>query len=184
MLNMLKLNRLGKEVFQMNNNSKEPYQHYKRPKKSRVETYSSVSKGWIALIILIVVILIGLVPVVHNLASNNGSNEKTVEVRKAARKEDTKKKDTNKKDTNKKATVQPVKSKKTKAKAKPKTKSSKKTPKKPKKKHVVIKQYVVQEGDSLTSIARHFNISVGQLAELNQLDPNSQVDTGQTLRIR
>ncbi|RMC55230.1 LysM domain-containing protein [Lactobacillus sp. ESL0261] len=179
MLNMLKLNRLGKEVFQMNNNSKEPYQHYKRPKKSRVETYSSVSKGWIALIILIVVILIGLVPVVHNLASNNGSNEKAVEVRKAARKENTKKKD-----TNKKATVQPVKSKETKAKAKTKTKSSKKTPKKPKKKHVVIKQYVVQEGDSLTSIARHFNISVGQLAELNQLDPNSQVDTGQTLRIR
>ena len=174
MLNMLKLNRLGKEVFQMNNNSKGPYQHYKRPKKSRVETYSSVSKGWTALIILIVVILIGLVPVVHNLASNNGSNEKAVEVRKAAKKEDTKKKDK----------VQPVKSKETKAKAKTKTKSSKKTPKKPKKKHVVIKQYVVQEGDSLTSIARHFNISVGQLAELNQLDPNSQVDTEQTLRIR
>ena len=158
----------------MNNNSKGPYQHYKRPKKSRVETYSSVSKGWIALIILIVVILIGLVPVVHNLASNNGSNEKVVEVRKTTKKVHTKKK----------AKAEPVKSKETKTDAKTKTKLSKKTPKKPKKKRVVIKQYVVQEGDSLTSIARHFNISVGQLAELNQLDPNSQVDTGQTLRIR
>ena len=171
---MLKLNRLGKEVFQMNNNSKGPYQHYKRPKKSRVETYSSVSKGWIALIILIVVILIGLVPVVHHLAVNNNSHEKVVEVRKTSKKAHTKTK----------AKVAPVKNKEIKAKAKPKPKSSKKTPTKPKKKRVTIKQYVVQDGDSLTSIAQHFNISVGHLAELNQLDPNSQVDTGQTLRIR
>ena len=174
MLNMLKLNRLGKEVFQMNNNSKEPYQHYKRPQKPRVETYSSVSKGWIALIILIIVVLISLVPVVHHLAANNNSHEKVVEVRKTSKKAHTKTK----------AKVAPVKNKEIKAKAKPKPKSSKKTPTKPKKKRVTIKQYVVQDGDSLTSIAQHFNISVGHLAELNQLDPNSQVDTGQTLRIR
>ena len=174
MLNMLKLNRLGKEVFQMNNYPKGPYQHYKRPQKSRVETYSSVSKGWIALIILIIVVLISLVPVVHHLAANNNSHEKVVEVRKTSKKAHTKTK----------AKVAPVKNKEIKAKAKPKPKSSKKTPTKPKKKRVTIKQYVVQDGDSLTSIAQHFNISVGHLAELNQLDPNSQVDTGQTLRIR
>ncbi|MEB3364470.1 LysM domain-containing protein [Lactobacillus sp. R2/2] len=46
------------------------------------------------------------------------------------------------------------------------------------------KQYIVQSGDSLSSIARRFKISVGQLAELNQLDPNSQVDIGQVLRIK
>ena len=171
---MLKLNRLGKEVFQMNNYPKGPYQHYKRPQKSRVETYSSVSKGWIALIILIIVVLISLVPVVHHLAANNNSHEKVVEVRKTSKKAHTKTK----------AKVAPVKNKEIKAKAKPKPKSSKKTPTKPKKKRVTIKQYVVQDGDSLTSIAQHFNISVGHLAELNQLDPNSQVDTGQTLRIR
>ena len=174
MLNMLKLNRLGKEVFQMNNYPKGPYQHYKRPQKPRVETYSSVSKGWIALIILIIVVLISLVPVVHHLAANNNSHEKVVEVRKTSKKAHTKTK----------AKVAPVKNKEIKAKAKPKPKSSKKTPTKPKKKRVTIKQYVVQDGDSLTSIAQHFNISVGHLAELNQLDPNSQVDTGQTLRIR
>ena len=171
---MLKLNRLGKEVFQMNNYPKGPYQHYKRPQKPRVETYSSVSKGWIALIILIIVVLISLVPVVHHLAANNNSHEKVVEVRKTSKKAHTKTK----------AKVAPVKNKEIKAKAKPKPKSSKKTPTKPKKKRVTIKQYVVQDGDSLTSIAQHFNISVGHLAELNQLDPNSQVDTGQTLRIR
>ena len=174
MLNMLKLNRLGKEVFQMNNYPKGPYQHYKRPQKPRAETYSSVSKGWIALIILIIVVLISLVPVVHHLAANNNSHEKVVEVRKTSKKAHTKTK----------AKVAPVKNKEIKAKAKPKPKSSKKTPTKPKKKRVTIKQYVVQDGDSLTSIAQHFNISVGHLAELNQLDPNSQVDTGQTLRIR
>lgn len=160
----------------MNNNSKGPYQHYKRPQKPRIETYSSVSKGWIALIILIIVVLISLVPVVHHLAANNNSHEKVVEVRKTTKKAHTKTK----------AKVAPVKSKETKTKAntKKKTESSKKTPSKPKKKRVVIKQYVVQEGDSLTSIAQHFNVSVSRLAELNQLDPNSQVDTGQTLRIR
>ena len=173
---MLKLNRLGKEVFQMNNYPKGPYQHYKRPQKPRAETYSSVSKGWIALIILVIVVLISLVPVVHHLAANNNSHEKVVEVRKTTKKAHTKIK----------AKVAPVKNKKIKPKAKPKpkAKSSKKTPTKPKKKRVTIKQYVVQDGDSLTSIAQHFNISVGHLAELNQLDPNSQVDTGQTLRIR
>ena len=175
---MLKLNRLGKEVFQMNNYPKGPYQHYKRPQKSRVETYSSVSKGWIALIILIIVVLISLVPVVHHLAANNNSHEKVVEVRKTTKKAHTKTK----------AKVAPVKNKKIKPKSKrkrkPKPKSSKKTPTKPKKKRVTINQYVVQDGDSLTSIASHFNITVGHLAELNQLDPNSQVDTGQTLRIR
>ena len=158
----------------MNNYPKGPYQHYKRPQKPRAETYSSVSKGWIALIILIIVVLISLVPVVHHLAANNNSHEKVVEVRKTSKKAHTKTK----------AKVAPVKNKEIKAKAKPKPKSSKKTPTKPKKKRVTIKQYVVQDGDSLTSIAQHFNISVGHLAELNQLDPNSQVDTGQTLRIR
>ncbi|WP_338206504.1 LysM domain-containing protein [Lactobacillus juensis] len=158
----------------MNNYPKGPYQHYERPQKPRVETYSSVSKGWIALIILIIVVLISLVPVVHHLAVNNNSHEKVVEVRKTSKKAHTKTK----------AKVAPVKNKEFKAKAKPKPKSSKKTPTKPKKKRVTIKQYVVQDGDSLTSIAQHFNISVSHLAELNQLDPNSQVDTGQTLRIR
>ena len=158
----------------MNNYPKGPYQHYKRPQKPRAETYSSVSKGWIALIILVIVVLISLVPVVHHLAANNNSHEKVVEVRKTSKKAHTKTK----------AKVAPVKNKEIKAKAKPKPKSSKKTPTKPKKKRVTIKQYVVQDGDSLTSIAQHFNISVGHLAELNQLDPNSQVDTGQTLRIR
>lgn len=158
----------------MTNNPKGPYQHYKRPQKTRVETYNSVSKGWIVLIVLLIMILIGLVPVVHHLAANNNSSNKIVEVRKTHKK------------AAKKANVKasPAKNKlvENKTKSKPKTKPKPKV--KHKKKHVKTKQYIVQSGDSLSSIARRFKISVGQLAELNQLDPNSQVDIGQVLRIK
>ncbi|MEB3364469.1 hypothetical protein SDC49_15340 [Lactobacillus sp. R2/2] len=70
----------------MTNNPKGPYQHYKRPQKTRVETYNSVSKGWIVLIVLLIMILIGLVPVVHHLAANNNSSNRIVEVRKTHKK--------------------------------------------------------------------------------------------------
>lgn len=158
----------------MTNNPKGPYQHYKRPQKTRVETYNSVSKGWIVLIVLLIMILIGLVPVVHHLAANNNSSNKIVEVRKTHKK------------AAKKANVKasPAKNKLVENKTKSKPKAIPKPKVKHKKKHVKTKQYIVQSGDSLSSIARRFKISVGQLAELNQLDPNSQVDIGQVLRIK
>ena len=158
----------------MTNNPKGPYQHYKRPQKTRVETYNSVSKGWIVLIVLLIMILIGLVPVVHHLAANNSSSNKIVEVRK-----------THKKAAKKaKTKASPAKNKLVENKTKSKPKAKPKPKVKHKKKHVKTKQYIVQSGDSLSSIARRFKISVGQLAELNQLDPNSQVDIGQVLRIK
>ena len=158
----------------MTNNPKGPYQHYKRPQKTRVETYNSVSKGWIVLIVLLIMILIGLVPVVHHLAANNNSSNKIVEVRKTHKK------------AAKKAKIKasPAKNKLVENKTKSKPKAKPKPKVKHKKKHVKTKQYIVQSGDSLSSIARRFKISVGQLAELNQLDPNSQVDIGQVLRIK
>lgn len=158
----------------MTNNPKGPYQHYKRPQKTRVETYNSVSKGWVVLIVLLIMILIGLVPVVHHLAANNNSSNKIVEVRK-----------THKKAAKKaKTKASPAKNKLVENKTKSKPKAKPKPKVKHKKKHVKTKQYIVQSGDSLSSIARRFKISVGQLAELNQLDPNSQVDIGQVLRIK
>lgn len=158
----------------MTNNPKGPYQHYKRPQKTRVEAYNSVSKGWIVLIVLLIMILIGLVPVVHHLAANNSSSNKIVEVRK-----------THKKAAKKaKTKASPAKNKLVENKTKSKPKAKPKPKVKHKKKHVKTKQYIVQSGDSLSSIARRFKISVGQLAELNQLDPNSQVDIGQVLRIK
>ena len=158
----------------MTNNPKGPYQHYKRPQKTRVETYNSVSKRWIVLIVLLIMILIGLVPVVHHLAANNNSSNKIVEVRKTHKK------------AAKKANVKasPAKNKLIENKTKSKPKAKPKPKVKHKKKPVKTKQYIVQSGDSLSSIARRFKISVGQLAELNQLDPNSQVDIGQVLRIK
>ena len=162
----------------MTNNPKGPYQHYKRPQKTRVEAYNSVSKGWIVLIVLLIMILIGLVPVVHHLAANNSSSNKIVKVRK-----------THKKAAKKaKTKASPAKNKLVKNKTKSKPKAEQKAKVKQKRKHAKtkpkIRQYIVQSGDSLSSIARRFKISVGQLAELNQLDPNSQVDIGQVLRIK
>ena len=159
----------------MNHNQEGPYHHYERPQESRVRTYKSVSKGWLALIVLLVVALVALVPVVHHLAGNNNSASKVVEVRKTTIKHT-------------KAKNLPAKNKKvinkSKTKTKTETKSKKKSQTKPQKKRAVVKQYVVKSGDSLTSIANRFNMSVGYLAQLNQLDPYSQVDIGQTLKIR
>lgn len=175
---MLKLSRLGKEVFTMNHNQEGPYHHYERPQESRVRTYKSVSKGWLALIVLLVVVLVALVPVVHHLAGNNNSASKVVEVRKTSKKTIKHTKAKNLPAKNKKVIN------KSKAKTKTETKSKKKPQTKPQKKRAVVKQYVVKSGDSLTSIANRFNMSVGYLAQLNQLDPYSQVDIGQTLKIR
>lgn len=158
----------------MNNNPKGPYQHYQRPQKTRVETYNYVSRGWIVLIVLLIMILIGLVPVVHHLAANNNSSTKIVEVRKTHKKAVKK--------ANSKASSVKNKLVKNKTKSKPKAKQKPKV--KYKKKHEKIKQYIVQSGDSLSSIARRLKISAGQLAELNQLDPNSQLDIGQVLRVK
>ena len=156
------------------NDPKGPYQHYNRPQKKRVEKYSSVSAGWIILIVLLIMILIGLIPLVHHLAANNNSSNKIVEVRKTHKK------------AVKKANIKasPAKNKLFENKTKSKPKAEQKPKAKRKKKHAKTKQYIVQSGDSLSSIARRFKISVGQLAELNQLDPNSQVNIGQVLRIK
>lgn len=162
----------------MNHNQEGPYHHYERPQESRVRTYKSVSKGWLALIVLLVVVLVALVPVVHHLAGNNNSASKVVEVRKTSKKTIKHTKAKNLPAKNKKVIN------KSKTKTKTETKSKEKPQTKPQKKRAIVKQYVVKSGDSLTSIANRFNMSVGYLAQLNQLDPYSQVDIGQTLKIR
>ncbi|HEY7295533.1 MAG TPA: LysM peptidoglycan-binding domain-containing protein [Dehalococcoidia bacterium] len=43
--------------------------------------------------------------------------------------------------------------------------------------------YTVQPGDSLTRLAARFGVSLAELAAANQLAPNANLQTGQTLRI-
>lgn len=44
--------------------------------------------------------------------------------------------------------------------------------------------YVVQDGESLSSIAADHGMSVAELANLNDLDVSSNVVTGQTLKLK
>lgn len=46
------------------------------------------------------------------------------------------------------------------------------------------KVYVVQEGDTLSSIANKHGMSASALASLNDLDSDSGVKTGQTLKLQ
>ena len=163
-----------KEVFKLNQNPQEPFKHYERPHNSRTMINKSGSKYRLILMVLIVII-IALVPVVHHLAANSETSNRVVELQKA---------------TKKRKRVTEKKTSKTQINAKVKDKAKKKTLSKPKVQaqdkpaETKVKQYTVQSGDSLTSIADKFNLTVNDLAQLNQLNPEDQVNAGQKLRVK
>lgn len=155
----------------MDKKSTGPYQHYERPteKRSSQDKQPSGSARWIAVIVILVVILIALIPVVHRLSS--GNSEKAEEVQ-------TVKKVSSKKSS--KAIKSSNKAKKTSSSAKKnsvKTSSSSSQESKP-------KTYLVKEGDTLTNIAEKNGMTVDQLSRLNDLEDTSNVNVGQTLKLR
>lgn len=164
-----------KEVFKLNQNPQGPFKHYERPHNSRTMINKSGSKYWMILMVLIVIIIVALVPVVHHLAANSETSNRVVELQKA---------------TKKRKRVTEKKTSKTQINAKVKDKAKKKTISKPKVQaqdkpaETKVKQYTVQSGDSLTSIADKFNLTVNDLAQLNQLNPEDQVNAGQKLRVK
>lgn len=164
-----------KEVFKLNQNPQGPFKHYERPHNSRTMINKSGSKYWMILMVLIVIIIVALVPVVHHLAANSETSNRVVELQKA---------------TKKRKRVTEKKTSKTQINAKVKDKAKKKTLSKPKVQaqdeptETKVKQYTVQSGDSLTSIADKFNLTVNDLAQLNQLNPEDQVNAGQKLRVK
>lgn len=164
-----------KEVFKLNQNPQGPFKHYERPHNSRTMINKSGSKYWMILMVLIVIVIVALVPVVHHLAANSETSNRVVELQKA---------------TKKRKRVTEKKTSKTQINAKVKDKAKKKTLSKPKVQaqdkpaETKVKQYTVQSGDSLTSIADKFNLTVNDLAQLNQLNPEDQVNAGQKLRVK
>lgn len=164
-----------KEVFKLNQNPQGPFKHYERPHNSRTMINKSGSKYWMILMVLIVIIIVALVPVVHHLAANSETSNRVVELQKA---------------TKKRKRVTEKKTSKTQINAKVKDKAKKKILSKPKVQaqdkpaETKVKQYTVQSGDSLTSIADKFNLTVNDLAQLNQLNPEDQVNAGQKLRVK
>lgn len=159
----------------MNQNPQGPFKHYERPHNSRTMINKSGSKYWMILMVLIVIVIVALVPVVHHLAANSETSNRVVELQKA---------------TKKRKRVTEKKTSKTQINAKVKDKAKKKTLSKPKVQaqdkpaETKVKQYTVQSGDSLTSIADKFNLTVNDLAQLNQLNPEDQVNAGQKLRVK
>ena len=154
----------------MDKKSTGPYKHYERPteKRSAKDRRPSVSSRWIAIIVILAVILIALVPTVYRLASNH-SSEKATEVQTVKKTSSSSK---SKSSQAKKKSSASSTSSKSDDSAKTNSSSSEKT------------TYVVKTGDTLTSIAQKHGLSVDQLAKLNNLKDTSNVNIGQTLKLK
>lgn len=153
----------------MDKKSTGPYKHYERPteKRSSQDNQPSGSARWIAVIIILAVILIALIPVVHRLAS--GHSEKAEEVQ------------TVKKFSSKSS--KSVKAKKASSSSLSKKKSEK-TSSNSATSSTTPKTYLVKSGDTLTEIAEKHGLTVDELAKLNNLKDSSNVEAGQTLKLK
>lgn len=152
----------------MDKKSTGPYQHYERPteKRSTQDNPHDGSARWIAVIVILAVILIALIPAVHRLASHHSEKAEEVQTVKkvsSSSSKSSKAKKTSSSSSSKKSSVQSSSS------------SSKK---------IAHKFYTVQTGDTLTSIAEDNGMTVDQLARLNDLKDTSDVNIGQTLKLK
>lgn len=151
----------------MDKKSTGPYKHYERPteKRSAKDHRPNGFGRWIATIVILAVILIALVPIVYRLASNH-SSEKATEV------QTVKKTSLSSKSKSSQAKKKSSASSKSNDSAKTSSSSSEKT------------IYTVKTGDTLTSIAQKHGLTVDQLAKLNNLKDTSNVNIGQTLKLK
>lgn len=152
----------------MDKKSTGPYQHYERPteKRSTQDNPHDGSARWIAVIVILAVILIALITAVHRLASHHSEKAEEVQTVKkvsSSSSKSSKAKKTSSSSSSKKSSIQSSSS------------SSKK---------IVHKFYTVQTGDTLTSIAEDNGMTVDQLARLNDLKDTSDVNIGQTLKLK
>ncbi|MDF7638872.1 LysM peptidoglycan-binding domain-containing protein [Lactobacillus sp. ESL0791] len=155
----------------MNQKHEGPYQHYKRPLESRVsKNKSNSSHHWGIKIAFLIIILVALIPVVHHFAAEGKKAGQVAEPQIAK-----KAKSKNKLATHSKK----IAGKKTKAAQV--AKSNKKTSKKASKRKAY---YVVQSGDTMIGIAAKFHMTVNELAQLNNIDASSQVNAGETLKLK
>lgn len=159
----------------MDKKSTGPYQHYERPteKRSTQDNPHDGSARWIAVIVILAVILIALIPIpaVHRLASHH--SEKAEEVQTVKKVSSSSSKSSKAKKTSSSSSSKSSSSKKSSIQSS--SSSSKK---------IVHKFYTVQTGDTLTSIAEDNGMTVDQLARLNDLKDTSDVNIGQTLKLK
>lgn len=181
---MLKFNLVNKwEEFQMNNSPKGPYQHYERPNKGRSDGEQPKGGHWGAVISVLLIILVVLIPIVYRTASAHyGQSEKAKEVQRVSNSSSSKKvKKAKKTAQSTKKTQSSSKSSKV-SNQKKATNSSSKT--KQSSSSQTAKTYVVQDGDTLTSIAQKEGVSVSSLVSINNLSSAEDIQAGQTIRLR
>lgn len=153
----------------MDKKSTGPYQHYERPTKKRgsQDRQPRGSARWIAVIVILAVILIALIPAVHRLASNHSQKAEEVQTLKKVSSSSAK--------SSKEKKTSSSSAKKSSSQSSSSSSSSKET---------TPKTYTVQTGDTLTSIAEQYGMTVDQLARLNNLEDSSNVNIGQTLKLK
>ncbi|WEV37856.1 LysM domain-containing protein [Lactobacillus sp. ESL0677] len=174
----------------MNQKQEKLYKHYARPNEPRAVINKPHYKGWLITMAILVVVIIALIPVVHHLASSGQVKEQAVELQKTTQKSPK----TPAKHVNRVKQAAKSKTKKAKVTGKiqqlPKVKAKKATVKKSSaeksqaKTQQVPSQYVVQVGDTLTSIAQKNNVLPQELVRLNGLSTDGQVYAGQTLKLK
>ena len=169
----------------MDQKPKGPYKHVERPTESRVNTHDDNmgSSRWGAIIIILIVIIIALIPIVHKFASERQKSttqpaKTTMVAHSSSKKTNAFKPKIKVKKSNKSqnATSNSLKSSSMNSSSSQTMQSSSSSVETP-------KIYVVQEGDTLSSIAAKHGMSVSALAELNDLDSDSGVNAGQTLKL-
>lgn len=111
--------------------------------------------------------MIALIPAVHRLASNHSQKAEEVQTLKKVSSSSAK--------SSKEKKTPSSSAKKSSSQSSSSSSSSKET---------TPKTYTVQTGDTLTSIAEQYGMTVDQLARLNNLEDSSNVNIGQTLKLK
>lgn len=150
-----------------------PYKHYERPRRTRRQQNYQKSSKWGSIVVCLIIVLMALVPLV--LHSTNGAGQQAAVEKshpvKHADKQAQKPQPTKRK---KKAT----KAKKQRQAAKQQTRIKKKIA------TTRPKTYVVKSGDTIASIASRYKMTEAQLEEINGMANNSNINAGQTLKLR
>lgn len=179
----------------MENGQKGPYEHYERPSQTRISRNPRRSNWiWSTTMFVLAIIFVVTLFLANNLSIKNIQH---VEQAKELQRVTTPKKKVAKpkriKQTKKSASQENVAKKKTQVnrqnkkiiKKKPvnnaaNTKSANDTTNKT----TTPKYYLVQSGDSLSKIAAKNGLSVAELAKMNNLNSDAQIDAGTTIRIK
>lgn len=160
-----------------------PYKYYERPKKGRASDRNPAKSDryWNVTMTFLLIVLFILIPVTYQLSSINIHKvEQAMEVQKVDKTKKNVKQSNNKKKakeiTKTKKDNSPINKKKVKKNAQQSSSVNKSQKQE--------KIYVVQTGDTLTSIAQKHGMTVSELMQMNNLTYTAGIDAGQTIKVK